>query len=45
VYQRYYKHPSAQLLDVMSLANISAWILPDKYAGEAALLQTNGLVG
>eukprot|EP00657_Telonema_sp_P-1_P000808 TRINITY_DN11607_c0_g1_i1.p1 TRINITY_DN11607_c0_g1~~TRINITY_DN11607_c0_g1_i1.p1 ORF type:complete len:221 (-),score=87.99 TRINITY_DN11607_c0_g1_i1:40-702(-) len=30
---RYYKHPSVQLLDIMSLANVSAWILPDKYAG------------
>eukprot|EP00658_Telonema_sp_P-2_P026901 TRINITY_DN2089_c0_g1_i7.p1 TRINITY_DN2089_c0_g1~~TRINITY_DN2089_c0_g1_i7.p1 ORF type:complete len:928 (-),score=164.55 TRINITY_DN2089_c0_g1_i7:556-3339(-) len=33
VVQRYYKHPSSQILDVLSLANVSAWILPDKFAG------------
>jgi len=38
VKQRYWKHPSKQLLDLMSLANISIWIMPDKYAGTVCLL-------
>jgi len=33
LYQHFYKHPSLQLLDAMSLANISAWILCNKYMG------------
>jgi len=33
IMHRYVRHPSSQLVDLMSLTNISAFILTDKYAG------------